>query len=62
MADGENNISDIVQNLPAAAQRPADKPAGTVVSANGERITLGEQGRATRVIASPKQGMNLTEK
>lgn len=61
-SDGENNISDVVQNLPAAAQRPADKPAGTVVTANGTRVTLGEEGHHNAAISSPRQGMKLTEK
>ncbi len=61
-SDGKNNISDVVQNLPAAAQRPADAPAGTVVTANGQRVTLGEEGHHNAAISSPQQGMKLTEK
>ncbi len=62
MADGESNISDVVQNLLAMASGNANKPAGTVVSSNGQRVTLGEQGHSNAAISSPKQGMNLTEK
>lgn len=62
MADGDNNISDVVQNLPAMASDNDSKPAGTVVSSNGQRVTLGEQGHSNAAITPPQQSMNLTEK
>lgn len=60
--DGESNISDVVQNLPAMASGNDNKPAGTVVTANGQRVTLGEEGHHNAAISSPQQGMKLTEK
>ncbi len=54
-------LTDVVQNLPAAAQRPADKPAGTVVTSNGERVTLGEKPSHNAAILSPQRGMNMKE-
>jgi hypothetical protein len=61
MADGDNNISDVVQSLPAMASGNDSKPAGTVVSSNGQRVTLGEEGHHNAAISSPEQGMKLVE-
>ena len=52
-------LTDVVHNLPAAAQRPADKPAGTVVNSSGERITLGEEPTKNSGISSTRKGMNI---
>ncbi len=55
-------LTDVVQNLPAMANNNPNKPAGTVVSSNGQRVTLGEQGHQNAAISFPQQGMKLTEK
>lgn len=51
-------LINVVQHLPAAAQRPADKPAGTVVTSSGERVTLGEKPSHNTAILSTQQRMN----
>lgn len=61
MTDDESSISDVVQNLPAMASSNDNKPAGTVVSSNGQRVTLGEEGHHNAAISSPEQGMKLVE-
>ena len=38
------------------------KPAGTVVSSDGTRVTLGERGRSNKSFSSPKRGMNMGRK
>jgi hypothetical protein len=56
--DNKDALTDVVQNLPDMASGNNDKPAGTVVSSNGERVTLGEEGRSNASSSSPQQGMN----
>ena len=51
-------LTDVVQNLPAMTPRPADKPAGTVVTADGTRVELGEKPSHTTAFTSPQGGMN----
>jgi hypothetical protein len=40
--DPKDSISDVVENLPTMASDNEDRPEGTVISGDGERITLGE--------------------
>ena len=56
--DNKDALTDVVQNLPDMASGNNDKPAGTVVSNDGERVTLGEEGRNNTSLSSPRQGMN----
>ena len=54
----KDNLTDVVQNLPAMASGGEGKPAGTVVSNDGTRVTLGEKPSHTAAILSPQRGMN----
>jgi hypothetical protein len=51
-------LTDVAQNLPAMASGGEGKPAGTVVSSDGTRVTLGEKPSHTAAIPSPQGGMN----
>ncbi len=55
-------VSDVVQNLPDMASGDENKPAGTVVSADGERVTLGEDAPNNTAYQSTHQGMNLRDR
>lgn len=55
-------LTDVAQSIKPMSSGGSDKPAGTVVSADGTRVTLGEQNRNTAALSSPKTGMNLTTK
>lgn len=57
--DDENNIADIVENVPSMPDRDADQPAGTVVSADGTHVTLGDEARETKPAQSTNRGTNL---
>ncbi len=57
-ANQKDALTDVVQNLPAMPERPADKPAGTVVTSSGERITLGEKPGSNAAVSSPQGGTN----
>ncbi len=58
----KDGLTDVVQNLPAMASGNENKPAGTVVTSDGTRVTLGEQGHRNAAITSPQQGMNRGKK
>ena len=58
----KDGLTDVVQNLPAMASGNENKPAGTVVTSDGTRVTLGEQGHRNAAITPPQQGMNQGKK
>ena len=58
----KDNLTDVAQNLPAMSSGNEGKPAGTVVSNDGTRVTLGEQGRSNTSFSSPQRGMNMGSK
>jgi hypothetical protein len=58
----KDGLTDVVQNLPAMASGNENKPAGTVVTSDGTRVTLGEQRHHNAAISSPQQGMNTGKK
>ncbi|MFZ2681788.1 MAG: hypothetical protein WAZ14_01710 [Patescibacteria group bacterium] len=54
-----DNLTDVVQNLPTAASTGGNKPAGTVTTSDGTQVTLGRRGGNFKPLSSPQRGMNL---
>lgn len=59
--ESNDPVNEVVQNLPDMASGNEDKPAGTVVSGDGERVTLGEEVPNNTSHQSPHRGMNLRD-
>lgn len=51
-------MTDVVEHLPTMGSDGGEKPAGTVVSSDGGRITLGQGGGRNAAISSTQRGMN----
>lgn len=51
-------MTDLAQNLPAMAQRPANRAEGTVVAADGTIVTLGEKPANSASVSIPQGGTN----
>jgi hypothetical protein len=60
--DTNDPVSDVVENLPDMASGNENKPAGTVVSADGERVTLGEEPSHNTNFSSTRSSMNKVDK
>lgn len=57
--NNDSNVTDIAENVPNMPSRDSDDNAGTVVSADGTRVTLGDEGRATKPASPTNRGTNL---
>jgi hypothetical protein len=56
--DTKDALTDVVENLPDMASDGGNKPEGTVVSSDGTRVTLGEEGGSNTAFSTPQRGMN----
>ena len=55
-------LTDVAQNLPAMAGGNNDTQAGTVVSGDGTRVTLGQEAGRPTPFPSAQTGMNTGKK
>lgn len=55
----KDNLLDVAEHLPTMSSGTENKPAGTVVSNDGTRITLGEKPSHISAISSTQGGMNI---
>ncbi len=55
----KDNLTDVVENLPAMTSENEKKPVGTVAANDGTRITLGQRTSKTTSFSLAKRSMNL---
>ncbi len=56
--ENQGNLAGVAQSLITTPPPSSDATAGTVVTSNGTRVTLGEQGRTNQTLLSTTKGTN----